>query len=139
MCSVKAEGAHQHHEIEEKYSFTLTIRAHENAGDKRGGGKPITCKRMESGEDRDADLADHAGEVCDGDPAKEPLRLAGEGPADAMEEDTVAAASRRQRGPGRYHQGLDITSIIPDTPSWWASSRPLETAAASPCIPVARS
>ena len=103
MCSVKAEGVQQHHEIEEKYSFTLTIRAHENAGDKRGGGKPITCKRMESGEDRDADLADHAGEVCDGDPAKEPLRLAGEGPADAMEEETVAAASRRQRGPGRYH------------------------------------
>ena len=103
MCSVKAKGAQQHHEIEEKYSFTLTIRAHENAGDKRGGGKPITCKRIESGEDRDADLADHAGEVCDGDPAKEPLRLAGEGPDDAMEEETVAAASRRQRGPGGYH------------------------------------
>ena len=58
---------------------------------------------MESGEDRDADLADHAGEVCDGDPAKEPLRLAGEGPDDAMEEETVAAASQRQRGPGGYH------------------------------------
>ena len=133
MCSVKAEGAQQHHEIEEKYSFTLTIRAHENAGDKRGGGKPITCKRMESGEDRDADLADHAGEVCDGDPAKSRCAWQGKAP-------TTPWKRRRWPTPVDGNGDLaDITSIIPDTPSWWASSRPLETAAASPCIPVARS